>query len=81
MSRTVFWLLGGALCAAGIMSLLFSFGADYGDFSTSLSAAGNDGMEDIRTTDMFPVALLCIGLGAPILIGLNATAWRKTGGY
>ena len=81
MSRTVFWLLGGLLCATGILCLAFSFGAEYGDFATSLSAAGSDGMGDVATTDFFPLAVLCIGFGAPLLIGLNATAWRKTGGY
>ena len=81
MARTVFWLIGGALCAAGFLSLLFSFGAEYGEFSQAISAAGFDGMEDVRTTGFFPFTLLCLGLGAPILIGLNATAWRKTGGY
>jgi hypothetical protein len=38
-------------------------------------------MGDVKTTGFFPVAVLCIGIGAPILIALNATAWRKTGGY
>lgn len=81
MSRTVFWILGGLLCAAGFFALLFSFGAEYGDFATSLSAAGWDGMGDIGTTSFFPIALTCIGLGAPILVVLNATAWKQTGGY
>lgn len=81
MSRTVFWLVGGVLCAMGILALTFSFGADYGDFSTALSAAGSDGMGDITTTSFFPIAVMCLGIGAPLLIGLNATAWRKTGGY
>ena len=81
MARTVFWLVGGALCATGGLCLLFSFSPEYGDFSQALSAAGFDGMGDIRPTDFFPLTLFCFGLGAPILIGLNATAWRKTGGY
>jgi hypothetical protein len=79
--RTALWILGGLLCASGILTLLFSFGADYGDFSTSLSQAGWDGIGDITTTTKAKYAFACIGLGAPILIALNATAWRKTGGY
>lgn len=81
MFRTVLWLIGGLLCAVGVFSLLFSFGGEYGDFATALSGYGGDAMGDIKTNGFFPVAALCIGLGAPILIGLNATAWRKTGGY
>ncbi len=79
--RTVLWVVGGVLCATGIMTLLFSFGAPYGDFSTSIAVAGSDGIGDIQPTDKAKLALFCIVLGAPLLIGLNATAWKKTGGY
>lgn len=81
MARTVSWLVGGALCGAGFLSLLFSFSPSYGEFTQALSAAGNDGLGDIGTTGFFPLTVFCFGLGAPLLIGLNATAWRKTGGY
>lgn len=81
MARTFGWILGGVLCGIGIMTLLFSFGAPYGDMSTSIAQAGWDGIEDISTTGKFPIAVLCILIGAPILIGLNATAWKQTGGY
>lgn len=81
MARTVMWILGGVLCAVGILNLLFSFGAPYGDMATSISQAGFDGMGDITTTPQAIVSVVCIGLGLPILVGLNATAWRKTGGY
>ncbi len=81
MTRTVLWLAGGALCAAGFLSLIFSFGAGYGDFNQALSAAGFDGMGDIETTSFFPITVFCLALGGPLLIGLNATAWRETGGY
>lgn len=81
MSRTVFWFIGGLLCAIGVFSMMFSFGGEHGDFATALSAYGWDAMGDVKTTGFFPVAVFCIGIGAPILIALNATAWRKTGGY
>lgn len=79
--RTALWIVGGLLCATGVLTLLFSFGAPYGDFSTSIAQAGWDGIGDIGPTDKAKFAVLCLGIGAPILIGLNATAWRKTGGY
>ena len=81
MSRTVFWFIGGLLCAIGVFSLMFSFGGEYGDFAMAHGGYGGDAMGDVKTTGFFPVAVLCIGLGAPILIALNATAWRKSGGY
>lgn len=81
MARTLGWILGGVLCGTGIMTLLFSFGAEYGDMSTSIAQAGWDGIGDIALTGKAPFAFLCIFLGAPILVGLNATAWKQTGGY
>jgi len=79
--RTALWIAGGLLCAAGIMNLLFSFGAPYGDFATSIAVAGADGMGDIAPTDRFMFSVVCLALGVPTLVGLNATAWRNTGGY
>ena len=79
--RTVLWIVGGLLCATGIMTLLFSFGAPYGDVSTSIAQAGWDGIDDIAVTGRAKLAFGCLFLGIPILVGLNATAWRKTGGY
>lgn len=85
--RTVLWIVGGLLVATGIMSLLFSFGAfgavgsDENDMARNLSTLGWDAIHHIAPTSMAPVAFGCIFLGVPILIGLNATAWKKTGGY
>lgn len=81
MSRTIAWIIGGLFTGSGIMMLLFSFGAKFGDFSTSIAQAGWDGIGDIATTSTFPIAIGCIGIGAVTLIGLNATAWKRTGGY
>jgi len=81
MARTFGWILGGILTGSGIMTLLFSFGAPFGDFSTSIAQAGWDGIGDIGTLGPFPFAVGMIVTGAAILISLNATAWTKTGGY
>ena len=81
MARTLLWILGGLLCGIGIMTLLFSFGAPYGDFNQHISQAGFDGIGDIGLTAKAPIAFGCILIGAPILIALNATAWKQTGGY
>jgi hypothetical protein len=81
MARTLLWILGGVLCATGIMSLLFSFGTPWGDISVNLSQTGWDAVGDVGPTPVATFAFLCIGLGAPILVALNATAWKSTGGY
>lgn len=81
MARTLLWIAGGILCATGILNLLFSFGAPYGPMSTSIAAAGFDGLGDLGPTDNFMLSVVCFVLGVPTLITLNATAWKQTGGY
>lgn len=88
MARAVFWLIGGALCAMGVINLFYSFGAPYGGedqlmggISTALDKAGWDALGDIGTTSRTIISVVCLGLGIPLLMGLNATAWKETGGY
>lgn len=81
MSRTIGWIIGGLLTGSGIMMMIFSFGAKFGDFSTSIAQAGWDGIGDIGVTGVFPFAVLCIVCGGATLISLNATAWKHTDGY
>ena len=90
MFRTILWLLGGLSCAIGVLCLLFSFGTPYAnpgmehwntDMATTLSSVGWDAVGDVGALSPAPVAFLCLALGLPILVGLNATAWKKTGGY
>lgn len=80
--RTFLWVLGGVLCATGLMSLLFAFETPFGgDIATTLDRVGWDAVGDVTTTPQALVTMLCLGLGLPILIGLNAGAWKQTGGY
>lgn len=81
MPRTALWLVGGLCCALGLLSLLFSFATPWGPISVHLSEVGWDAAADIATTDQFPLAVMYGVLGVPLLIWLNATAWRETGGY
>ena len=81
MFRSVLWVLGGLLCAIGSMSLLFAFGTPDGDMATTLSSVGWDAVADIQPTGAAPLAGICLALGIPLLVGLNATAWKHTGGY
>jgi hypothetical protein len=81
MARTLLWLLGGVLCSTGIMCLLFSFGTPWGDIALNLSQTGFDAVGDITTTPTATFAFFCIATGVPILVALNATAWKSTGGY
>lgn len=82
MTRTIFWILGGALCATGLLSALFSFGVPFGgDIATSLDRVGWDAVGDLTTQGPVGLMVLGFGLGVPILIALNATAWKSTGGY
>jgi hypothetical protein len=86
MLRSVLWVIGGLLCAVGMFSLLFGFGATVdgkpvGDMATSLSAVGWDAVGDVAPQTSAPFAAICLALGLPVLVGLNATAWKKTGGY
>ena len=81
MGRTLLWITGGILVATGVLSLFFSFGAPGGDIATTLDVRGWDAVADLETTTSFPLAMMGLLMGIPLLVGLNATAWRETDGY
>ncbi|MFZ5475608.1 MAG: hypothetical protein ACOZNI_02435 [Myxococcota bacterium] len=82
MVRTVMWIVGGVLVATGVLSLFFTFETPYGgDIATTLDRVGWDAVADFTTTPTAALAAICLLLGIPILVGLNATAWKQTGGY
>lgn len=87
--RAIGWIIGGALCAAGVLNLLFSFGLPGGadhqfgtnDIARSLDRVGFDAIQDLTVYPRFLISAICLGIGLPTLVGLNATQWKNTGGY
>ncbi len=91
MSRGLVWVSGGVCCAIGLLSLIYSFGPTYTEgncpspscagINTALSLAGWDAMADIGLKDPAFIAIPMLGLGMMVLVGMNAVAWKQTGGY
>ncbi len=79
--RTIGWILGGVLCATGIMNLIFSFDSGGADIALSLDRVGWDAMGELGPNGSFPLSAVCLLLGVPVLVYLNATQWKNTGGY
>lgn len=75
-------LSGGLVLGFGIRSLYWSFGWSGGEcLNCDLARVGFDGVDNLG---LLPAADYSIGplvLGVMMLITLNATAWRRTGGY
>lgn len=78
------WLLG--VPAAGIC-LGFGIERLYGAVGWSaplnqdLTHVGASGLDNLGLLPPFTGAIAAIGAGIAIMVWLNATAWRKTGGY
>lgn len=82
MGRTLLYVSAGACVATGVLSLLFSFGMPWaGDIATTLDQVGWDAVSRITPSSTLVLALMCLGLGIPTLVVLNATAWKDTEGY
>lgn len=81
--RLWLWLIGGALCATGALLLVTGgFGGPWGlNMNTHLDQAGADAVADIALTSQGVAAIACLMTGVLTLVGLNATAWKETGGY
>ena len=91
MGRTLVWIFGGLCCAIGIIGLFSSFGPDYtvgtcmapscAGINTALDKAGWDALGDFNLKSSASISLPLILLGLITLAGLNASAWKSTGGY
>ncbi len=84
----LFGLIGaGVLLGTGIVGLFYSFGFDAGQESyrtplnTDFAQVGFSGLDNIGllTAGEFSIGLVVAGL--LIMVVLNASAWKSTGGY
>ena len=73
--------LGGLLLGTGIVNLYYSFGWDGGPMGQNFSGVGFSGVDNIGLLPSAEFSIPLVVMGVLILVGLNATAWRQTGGY
>lgn len=81
---------GGLSVGVGILNLYWGFGhvpagvsesAQRIAFSDDFTAVGFSGLDNINILSSAHIAVPLIALGLVMMIGANATAWRRTGGY
>ncbi len=73
--------IGGLLLGTGIVNLYYSFGWDSGPMGQDFSGVGFSGVDNISLLPSAEFSIPLVVMGVLILVGLNATAWRHTGGY
>jgi len=74
-------LIAGIVLGFGLLSLLYSFGSPAGPLNQTFEVVGFSGVDDLW---LLPPADYSIGLivaGMMAMVLLNATAWKRTGGY
>lgn len=74
-------LLGGFILGFGIISLYWSFGAPVGPLNQHLAAIGFSGLDNVGLLGPADYSIGCIVGGALMMVLLNASAWKRTGGY
>jgi hypothetical protein len=75
-------LSGGLVLGFGIRSLFWSFGWSGGEcLNCDLARVGYDGIDNLSLLPAADYSIGLVVLGVMMLITLNATAWRRTGGY
>lgn len=82
MKTGILLLIGGACVASGILALATGgFGVPGGEVAQVISQLGYDGVDDAGITSNGMVALTLCVIGAAMMIGANAVAWKETNGY
>lgn len=75
----------GLFVGVGVLSLWYSFGYEVDGVQRSmadnLSNLGASGLDNLSLLDAADYSIGMVVAGALVMIFLNATAWRRTGGY
>jgi hypothetical protein len=82
MKTGILLLIGGACVASGILSIAMGgFAVPGGEVAQVFSQLGYDGVDNAGITSSGMVALTLCVVGAAVMIGANAVAWKETDGY
>ncbi|MFT4622016.1 MAG: hypothetical protein ACI8PZ_000668 [Myxococcota bacterium] len=73
--------LGGLILGFGVVSLYYSFGWAVGALNQNINLAGFTGIDELGVLPAADYSIGLIVLGVLLMVFLNATAWRRTGGY
>ena len=82
MKTGIMLLIGGACLGSGILTIAYGgFAVPGGEVAQVISQLGYDGVDDVGITYSGMIALTLCVIGAALMIGANAGAWKETGGY
>ena len=82
MKTGIMLLVGGACVASGILTIAVGgFAVPGGEVAQVISQLGYDGVDNLGITSSGMVAVTLCVVGAALMIGANAGAWKETGGY
>ncbi len=74
--------LGGIITGSGVLTLLFGFEADTGGgLAQTFSQTGYTGLDQVGINSTGWMGIGMIAVGVLLMVGANATAWKKTDGY
>ncbi len=80
--KAVLWLVGGACCATGLITLGFGgIGVPGGATATQFGTLGYDALPELTITGQGFVGLGLAAVGIAMMVFNNASAWKETGGY
>ena len=74
-------VIAGVLIGSGVIALYFSFGADGWELGQDFARSGFTGLDDLGPLPASSFSIGLIATGIVMMVGLNASAWRNTGGY
>ncbi len=80
--QTILWISGGLSVGLGMVTLISGgFNQPHGEVAVSFSKLGFDALPVLTFPTPAMVGIALIAIGAAMMIKVNATAWKQTGGY